>query len=258
VDDGEVIEAFVNGGARRAFGPKLHIEGDVLFFDGWWQTALRFAPQAFAIRAEDPPEGTDVRERVAEQLTNGGLRALGTEFPLIGAFTYAEIALGPVAWELWAPDLEAGQVALTARVSEESFLSNEVTAGPVDPDFTAEIGGARRLSGLPASIVLTVGVPPEQAEELKGVLPECRFVTKALDAITPEVCGSLIPTLIMVDATAPIGREFIMELRTAACGRFVPVVALTPDGGPPPGADAAVDPHGPVGAWAEPIRQLLP
>ena len=145
-----------------------------------------------------------------------------------------------------------------ARVSEESFLSNEVSPSPVDPDFTAELGGARRLAGLPASIVLTVGVPTEQTDELKGALPECRFVVKALDAITPEVCGSLIPTLIMVDATAPIGREFIMELRTAACGRFVPVVALTSDGGPPPGADAAVHLDGPVQAWAEPIRQLLP
>ena len=99
VEDGEVIQAFVDGGARRAFGPTLHIEGDVLFFDGWWQAALRLGPTAFAIRGEEPPDGTEVRQRVADALRANGLQALGTEFPLIGAFTYAEIecarAFGP-------------------------------------------------------------------------------------------------------------------------------------------------------------------
>ena len=258
MDDGEVIQAFVDGGARRAFGPTLHIEGDVLFYDGWWQAALRFGPDAFAIRGEEPPAGSDVRERVAAELTARHLEPLGTDFPLIGAFTYAEIALGPVAWVLWAPDIARGQAALEARVGKESFLGGEVSPNPVDPDFTAEIGGARRLAGLPASIVLTVGVTSAQAEELAASLPECRFVNKSLEGVTPEVCGSIIPTLIMVDATADIGRELIMELRAAACSRFIPVVALTPDGGPPPGADAAVDPRRPAAAWAEPIRQLLP
>src|ERR671916_1438349 len=122
MEDGEVIQAFVSGGARRAFGPTLHIEGDVLFFDGWWQAALRLGPTAFAIRGEEPPDATDVRQRVGEALVAAGLQPLGTDFPLIGAFTYAEIALGPVAWVLWAPDLATGQSELVARVGKESFL----------------------------------------------------------------------------------------------------------------------------------------
>jgi hypothetical protein len=258
VEDSEVIQAFVAGGARRAFGPTLHIEGDVLFFDGWWQAGLRFGPGAFAIRGEEPPDGVDVRQQVADALAAGGLHPLGTDFPLIGAFTYAEIALGPVAWVLWAPDLATGQAALEARVSQESFLGNEMSPNPTDPDFTAEVGGARRIAGLPASIILTVGVEASQAQELEGALPDCRFVVKPLDGITPDICGALIPNLIMVDATVPIGRELIMELRAAACSRFVPVVALTPDAGAPPGADAAVDPQSPPVGWVEQIRELLP
>ena len=39
--DPKVVDAFVNEGAKRAFGPTLHVEGDYLFFDGWWQTATR-------------------------------------------------------------------------------------------------------------------------------------------------------------------------------------------------------------------------
>ncbi|MDQ4133070.1 MAG: hypothetical protein M3179_07660 [Actinomycetota bacterium] len=257
MEDREVIQAFVGGGARRAFGPTLHIEGDVLFFDGWWQAALRFGPTAFAIRGEEPPDATDVGEQVAEALQATGLQPLGTDFPLIGAFTYAEIALGPVAWVLWAPDMASGQAALEARVGKESFLGNEMSPNPTDPDFTAEVGGARRIAGLPAAIILTVGVDPSQAEVLEGALPECRFVTKPLEGINPDVCGALIPNLIMVDATAPTGRELIMELKAAACSRFVPVMAVTAEG-PPPGADAAVDPQTPAVAWVERIRTLLP
>ena len=90
------------------------------------------------------------------------------------------------------------------------------------------------------------------------MLPECRFESRALEAVTPDVCGSLLPTLMLVDATAPTGREFIMEMRAAACGRVIPVVALTPDGSVPLGADIAVDPTTPPLTWVQRIRALLP
>ena len=49
-----------------------------------------------------------------------------------------------------------------------------------------------------------------------------------------------------------------MELKAAACGRVLPVVALTTDAAPPLGADAAVNPDADPATWAEPIRTLLP
>ena len=71
------------------------------------------------------------------------------------------------------------------------------------------------------------------------------------------MCGGIIPTVVVIDASAQTGKEFVMELRAAACGRFLPVVAVTPDTVVPLGADIALDPAEPS-SWVEPIRRLLP
>jgi hypothetical protein len=62
----------------------------------------------------------------------------------------------------------------------------------------------------------------------------------------------------LVDATQQRGLEFVMQLRAAACGRFLPVVAVTGDGVPPLGADTAVEAVQDPKDWVEPIRNLLP
>ena len=62
----------------------------------------------------------------------------------------------------------------------------------------------------------------------------------------------------VVDASDRTGIEFIMELRAEACGRYVPVVALTETSELPRGADSVVDLRQPPTAWAEPVRALLP
>ena len=258
VEDNQVVEAFVNEGATRAFGPTLHVEGDYLFFDGWWQTAIRISPRTFAIRNEEPPEETDVAAKVGAALAARGLQDLGTDFPIIGAITYSEIALPPVAWSVWAPDEETGAAELNERAGRDAFLGDETSPVPVDADYGAELGGARRLSGLPPSLVLTLGVDAATTEDLAAVLPECRFESRALGAVTPEVCGSLLPTLMLIDATAQSGRDFIMEMRAAACGRVLPVVALTGDESVPLGADTAVDATTPPLTWVQKIRALLP
>ena len=258
MEDNQVVEAFVNEGTKRAFGPTLHVEGDYLFFDGWWQAAIRISPRTFAIRSEEPPEETDVAERVGAALAARGLQDVGTDFPIIGAITYAEIALPPVVWAVWAPDPATGGAELDERAGRDAFLGDETSPIPVDVDYGAELGGARRLSGLPPSLVLALGVDASTTEDLAAVLPECRFESRALEAVTPDVCGSLLPTLMLVDATAQTGREFIMEMRAAACGRVIPVVALTPDNSVPLGADIAVDPATPPLTWVQRIRALLP
>jgi hypothetical protein len=258
VEDVEVLRAFVDEGAKRAFGPSLHIEGDVLFYDGWWQASVRVSPRVFAVRYEDPPEDTTMLEKLAETLAARSLADVGTDYPLVGVITYSEIALGPVGWSVWAPDADTAQADLHERVGRDAFFGDEVSPNPVEPDYSAELGGARRLSGLPPSLVLALGVEADRTAALAEVLTECRFESRALEDVTPDICGSLLPTLMLVDATAQAGRELIMEMRAAACGRFIPVVAVGGEGGVPLGADVAVDPAAAPTSWAEPIRRLLP
>ncbi|PZS21275.1 MAG: hypothetical protein DLM54_04575 [Acidimicrobiales bacterium] len=258
MEDQEVLSAYVDEGARRAFGPTLHVEGDILMFDGWWQAALRVSPRTFAVRAEEPPKPTDVLECLADRLAGRALSDVGSDFPLVGVITYAEIALGPVAWDVWSPDPATANFDLNQRAGHDTFLGDDVSGEPSEADYSAELGGARRLSGLPASLILTLGVDQGIADSLAAALPDCRFVSKPLTEVTPDACGSLLPTLMVVDATTDVGREFIMELRAAACGRLVPVAALTTDPGVPLGADLAFAPDSATVDWVQPIRALLP
>lgn len=258
MEDSEVISAFVHEGARTAFGPSLHLEGDCLFFDGWWQACFRISPSAFAIRHEDPPRDTDVLEQVAKELTGLGMQPVETNPSLLYAITYTEIALGLVQWEVWAADTAAANAAISQRAGADAFLGDYEADAPLrEADYTAELGGARRTAGLPPSIILTVGVAEDQTRALQGHLSDCRFETRTFDTIQPEMCGALIPTVVLIDATEQTGKDFVMELRAAACGRFLPVAAITTDKVVPLGADIAVEPTDPT-AWVDPIRRLLP
>lgn len=258
MEDREVIAAFVHEGARTAFGPSLHLEGDCLFFDGWWQACFRVSPTAFALRHEDPPRETDVLTDVALELSGLGMQPVDSNPSLLYAITYTEIALGLVQWEVWAADAAAAAAAISQRAGADAFLGDYAADEPLrEGDYAAEIGGARRTAGLPPSIILTVGVGEDQTRALQGHLSDCRFETRTFDTIQPEMCGALIPTVVLIDATAQTGKEFVMELRAAACGRFLPVAALTTGTQVPLGADVALDPADPT-TWVDPIRRLLP
>ena len=259
MEDAEVIDSFVNRGAQRAFGPSLHIESDVLMLDGWWHCSLRMSDSAFIIRNEPPPRDTTVLDDVAAALTAKGLANVASDLPGITVLTMAKASLGYVSWTVWAADRPAGEAALAAAVTEESFFQNTEYYNPTaEKDYSAELGGARKLAGLPPSVVLTVGVDPGAVAALERTLTDCSVVSRAFGEIEPDACGALVPTVMLVDATGQRGVEFVMQLRAAACGRFLPVVAVTADGVPPLGADSAVessrDPHD----WVEPIRTLLP
>ncbi len=259
MEDLEVIEAFVNGGAERAFGSSLHIESNTLMLDGWWHACVRMTPDVYALRNEPPPRDTTVLDDIAAVLRAKGLSHVGSDMPEITFVTYTTLSLGFVSWNLWATDLEAGQAALRAKVTEDTFLENKTYYDPQrDVDYTAELGGARRNAGLPPSVVLTVGLPSDFAAPLEQELENCRVESRAFGQISPDGCGALIPSLIVIDATDQQGKDFCMQFRAVACGRFIPVLAVTPDAMPPLGADAAVSPaDGPHG-WVEPIRNLLP
>lgn len=252
-----MIRAFVGQGTRKAFGPTLHVEGDGLLLDGWWHTAFRVSPDTFAVRNEEPPGETSALEQVAGELSRRGLQQVGVDLPLIQPVTYAALSLGSVSWALWSSDLAAGERALAERAGAESFFEESIEDdSPVD--FEAELGGARRVAGLPPSLVLTVGLDAAVGDELKTALSDCRFEERTFENLAPDACGSLIPSVILVEATEQAGREFVMELRASACGRFVPVVAVSEGGEVPLGADAALDPRDGTETWVEPIRSLLP
>ena len=265
-----MIQAFVGAGARQGFGPTVHVEGDALFLDGWWHAAFRVSDGAFIVRNEEPPGPSTVLDDVAAELAARGLRSVGVDLPLIQPITYTALSLGSVSWALWAADLATGEEALAARAGAESFLDQPAfsDAGAVGDggdggdggtvDFSAELGGARRIAGLPPSLILTVGLEGAQAQELEVAFPDCRLEARGLEDTPPHVCATLIPSLVLVDATERAGREFVMELRADACGRFIPVVALTRGADVPLGADLALDPDQAPGTWVEPIRRLLP
>jgi hypothetical protein len=258
MEDSAVIHAFVHEGATTAFSPNLHLEHDCLFFDGWWQACFRISPDVFSIRNEPPPRETDVCDRLREKLTERGLQHVDSNPDLLYTITYTEIALGLVAWDIYASDPAAAKAALSARAGADAFLGDYDTDEPFkEADYTAELGGARMLAGMPPSVVLTVGVDEDSARVLQSHMSDCRFVTHTFDTIQPEMCGAIIPTVVLVDASQPVGKEFVMELRAAACGRFLPVAAVTPDNVVPLGADMALDPTDP-NSWVDPIRRVLP
>ena len=254
--DAEVVHAFVTG-SRAAFGPSIHVEGDALMLSGWWHLAFRVAPDAFLLRNEEPPEQTTAPEQLASAFEGLGLRQVGVDLPLIQPVTYVSLSLGHVSWAMWAVDLESAQESLTARAGAETFLGDsgfEETAA----DFGAQLAGARRLAGLPPSLVLTVGLDRQDVEDLQGVLPDCRLESRTWADADPEACGALIPSAVVVDASGRQGLEFVMQLRASACGRFLPVAAVLEGVDVPLGADIALDPAGGPSAWVEPLRQLLP
>lgn len=260
MDDREVIEAFVAGGARHAFGSKLHIEGDCLVFDGWWEASFRISPDTFAVRDETPPEETAVLTDVASMLASHGAREVETDPALLVAITYTSIDLGAADWTMWSTDAATADAALATRAGQDTFLHDTPAGGPLAAglpplDYAAEMGGARRSAGLPAHVVLTVGVHADTAAAMAEELLDCRVEVRPLGGVEPDDCARLLADLVLVDATSRDGVDFLVDVR--AGGRFIPLVAISADG-PLLGADATVDPAGTPTAWAEHLRGLLP
>ena len=253
--DREVVEAFVSGGARHAFGSKLHIEGDGLVFDGWWEAAFRISPDVFAVRSETPPEESTVLDDVARALRERGAQQVDANPALLVAITYTSIDLGAADWTLWSNDAATAEAALASRAGEESFLGGGPPAGVQPFDYAVEMGGARRSAGLPAHLVVTIGVDGDAVAAMAEKLVDCRVEARAMGEIGADDCAALLADLVLVDATSPDGAALLVDIR--AGGRFIPLVAIS-DSGPLAGADATVDPGATPAAWAEHISSLLP
>ncbi len=260
MEDAQVGAAFL-GGAAEAAGPTLHIERDALLLEGWWHAAIRLRSDVFALRIDTPPSASPCLDRLADDLTARGLRVVVAGHPLMQPLTYAELDLVGAEWALWATDPDTAEVALAARLGAESaprdFDEVELYVH-TDTDVSYNFERSRRVAGIVPSVVLVVGLDFDQVHELAAALPECQLVSRSLGDIAPDGCGELRPGLVVVDARRPEGAVFAMQLRAAACGRFLPVAALAHGKEPPWGADIVLDPACPPALWRSDLRNLLP
>lgn len=268
-----LVEAFV-AGARSGSVPGLQVTGDVLYVAGWWHAALRIAKDTFIVRAEPPPEPVPVFDLLTVGLERSGLKVVeGGDNPLINAITYVEADVSGLEWDLWAPSAERGAQAIAQRAGAETLPATGAGAGfdleawdsPGEPltenlpgnfgDISAQFAEAL-LDGMPTPVVVTVGMPDGVVTDLRTLLSACRVESQSLDEAL-SACGLLKPDLVLVDAEGDRGRRFILELRAEACGRVIPIVAVTDDP-VPPGANVTLDAQkGPMD-WHEQLLALLP
>lgn len=267
-----LVEAFV-GGAGDGAVPGLQIQGDVLYVSGWWHAALRVSADTFIVRAETPPEPGPVFDLLTAALQRAGLQVVeGDDNPLIHAITYVTADVSGLAWNLWAPSAERGAQAIARRAGSETAPPSAAGTDPPEGfdapgepitenlpgnygDISAEFARAL-LDGMPTPIVVAVGLPEGVVADLETLLPACRVESRGLDDALPA-CGLLKPDLVLVDGAGRRGRRFILELRAEACGRVIPIVAVTSDP-VPPGATETVDARtGPM-HWHEQLVELLP
>jgi len=257
MEDAEVVRAFVEGSAITAFGSSLHVENDTLKLDGWWSIAYRVSDRTVIVRDEETPTDSTALADVTAALTARGLTAVGSDLPAITLLTYTNLDLGYAPWVLWSSDLDTGETDLNAKAMEDTSLQGGSPGGTAidsgDPNY---VRGARRTAGVATQVVLTVGLTDDQTDPLRKGLDDCRIESRALGEVAPGDCASLLPTMVVVDATGSAGRDFVAGLQAdrAFSG---PVVAVTGSGAMEVGADATVDAAGKPDSWLPLIRNLL-
>lgn len=257
MEDGEVIAAFLEGGARAAFGPSVHVEGDALMFDGWWALAYRVSDRTVIVRDEPPPAESTAPAGITSALAARGLSAVGVDLPAITLLTYTALDLGYAPWVLWSTDLVTGEADLNAKAGEDTSLQGFAPPAAVFSSFDpAQVRGARRTAGAPTCMVLTVGLSDDQLTPLRGGLLDCQFEHRGFGDIEPDGCAAVLPTVVLVDATTTVGQAFVVELH-ARHGVYGPVVAVTDGGRMQDGADATLDAADPPERWLPLVRDLL-
>jgi len=257
MEDIQLIDAYVSSPTERGFAETVHVESDVLILDGYWHFLMRVGASTFILRNEEPPLDTNVMDEARRVLQDHGFQHVASDLPGLTVLTMNKASLGYVDWEVWSSDLATGQADVARAVTDDTEFTNSDYYS-LETDYTAELHGARRLAQLPTWVILAVGVEPEPLDALGETLGDCVFVQKKFGEIEADQCGSLVPTLILVEASEQVGQQFVMQLRAASCSRVLPLVAVTPGAVTPLGADAAVDAAEDPRRWAPPIRSLLP
>lgn len=274
MEERELVGAFVSG-ARDGSVPGLLIDGDLLYVEGWWHAALRIAPDVHIVRAEVPPRPTAVLELLAASLGDAGLQHVpGGDNPLINAITYVTGDVSGLEWNLWARSAQIGAAAIAQRAGGETVLPGsesgydlvglfETAGTPLSDnlpgnrgDISAEFAESLLGGGQLAAVVLAVGLADEQVAGLRDALPTCRLESRAIEEAV-SACGIIKPDLVVVDASTRRGRDFLLEFRAEACGRFVPVAAVTAEP-VPPGADTTLEPAASAVGWSDRLAPLLP
>lgn len=267
----ELVEAFV-AGARAGSVPGLLVDGDLLYVEGWWHAALRIADDVFIVRAEAPPRSTLVLELLAASLKQAGLRPVpGGDNPLINPITFTTGDVSGLEWDLWAPSESLGAAAITQRAGGEPGSTSgfdlvgvfETAGRPLSEnlpgnqgDISAEFAESLMGDGTPAPVVLAVGLLDDHVSGLRDALPACKLESRSIEEAV-SACGIIKPDLVVVDASTDRGRNFLLEFRAEACGRFVPVAAVTRDP-VPPGADTTLEPAASPAGWSGQLGPLLP
>lgn len=131
MDDVEVVEGFLNRGERSGGSARLQIEEDALVLDGWWPLAFRVTKDVFGLRDDQEPDPVPDGVDLAGTLARSGLVKVAENPSLLHTITYSEIALGLVAWSVWARDLDTANLALQARAEAATSL----TRNPNDLPF---------------------------------------------------------------------------------------------------------------------------
>lgn len=273
MSDLDLVEAFVRG-ATSGSVPGLQVQGDTLYVAGWWHAALRVSADAFIVRAETPPDPVPVFDLLAVALEQAGLRIVdGGDNPLINPITYVTADVSGLEWELWAPSAERGAEAIAQRAGAETAPPSGSESGfdldawdtpgkPLTENLPGEYGDISKefaralLDGMPTPVVVAVGLPDDVVTDLEALLPACRVESRGLDDALPA-CGMLKPDLVLVESGGHRGRNFIMELRAEACGRVIPIAAVTRDP-VPAGANVTLDSGAGPLAWQEQLLELLP
>lgn len=257
VDDHEVLDAFIGGGAVHAFGPTLHVEGDTLAYDGWWKAAFRVAPTTFAVRDEPLPDASPALDSLPATLRSFGLGPVGADPALLTAITYTAVDLAAADWAVWSTNQLTAEADIAARAGIDTFLDDAPRPAPSPSIHEAQRGGARRTAGLAPLVVVAIGLTPAAVDAMAAALGNCRIEARGVDEIDPEGCGALMPDLAIVDATSGAGMAFTLALRATPRGERIPMVAVAPSGSWTP-ADVTVSPTESPEQWADHIRHLLP
>ena len=262
--DKVVLEAFA-AGATQGVSEHLHIEKQVVYAQGWWVTAIRLDDNAFLVRADSYSPTTDqVTAEFEALLRSAGLTAIERDPALADMVTLQAASLIGASWEVWAaerdqaheafrPWAEGKQVAVYGGRSEEP----EELSVSLQLELARRVAEERPPSDLPPSRIVLLDVEPTLSEALKGEMMDCEVIPQSTQTTACVDIGYLAPAIVVVDVERA-GQETIPALRSA-CGRFLPIVALSGEGaGEVPGADAVITRPFTTGALAATLRNYLP
>ncbi len=262
--DKVVLEAFA-AGATHGVSDRLHIETRVLYALGWWTIAIRLGDNAFLVRADSYSATTDgLADGLKAVLRSESLIRVDRDPPLADMVTLQAASLIGASWEVWATDRDQAQEAFRPWAEgKQAAVYGGRSEEPEELSVSLQLELARRVveerppSDLPPPRIVLMDVEPTLSEALKGEMVGCEVIPESSQTTACVDIGYLAPAIVVVDVERA-DQETIPAMR-AACGRFLPIVALLGEGaGEVRGADAVITRPFTTGALAATLRNYLP